>query len=158
MKTIVARNLAFGNESICTHATSGAIADVHACKEPCHRAAVGYRGRRLASCHPHYLVLRREFHLYLNLIDPPQPLFTRVSFEAFMTFVDEHLPRREVLIHCNRGESRAPSLALLYMAKRLSMLPADSYATAAALFRQQFAYNPGAGIALWLTQNWGAIA
>ncbi len=50
------------------------------------------------------------------------------SFEAFLRFVDREIPERPILIHCNQGESRAPSLTLLYMAKRLGLLPSNSYA------------------------------
>ena len=119
MRILINERLSFGNESACTHITDGTIAVVHACKEPCHRSSVGYSTRTIPSNHPNYLVLERGHHLYLNLIDPPQPLFMMPSFEAFLKFVDHEIVDRPVLIHCNQGESRAPSLTLLYMAKRL---------------------------------------
>jgi predicted protein tyrosine phosphatase len=158
MRNFVSDHLAFGDESICTHDTSGAVAVVHACKEPCHRHAVGYSARSLPSSHPNYLVLEADFHLYLNLIDPPGPLFMMPSFTAFMQFVDKHIPERPVIVHCNQGESRAPSLALLYAAKRFGLFPARSYSEAASPFRETFPYNPGRGIARWLSENWAAIA
>lgn len=157
MRILINERLSFGNESACTHITDGTIAVVHACKEPCHRGAVGYTTRSIPSHHPNYLVLERGHHLYLNLIDPPQPLFMMPSFEAFLKFVDREIAERPVLIHCNQGESRAPSLTLLYMAKRLDALPSDSYAGAATVFRQKYAYNPGRGIETWLTTNWSKI-
>jgi len=157
MPILINERLSFGNESACTHITDGTIAVVHACKEPCHRSAVGYSTRTIPSNHPNYLVLERGHHLYLNLIDPPQPLFMMPSFEAFLKFVDREIAERPVLIHCNQGESRAPSLTLLYMAKRLATLPNDSYAVAATAFRQKCAYNPGRGIETWLTTNWSKI-
>ena len=153
-------NLAFGPERICTHDSSGAVAVVHACKEPCHRHAVGYRTRTIPSNHPNYLVKQTDCHLYLNLIDPPQPLFMMPSFAAFMTFVEHHIADRRVLIHCNQGESRAPSLALLYLAKRTDLLPGGSYAEAAETFRASMfpGYRPGRGIQAWLTRHWTEIA
>jgi hypothetical protein len=157
MRILINERLSFGNESACTHITDGTIAVVHACKEPCHRGAVGYSTRTIPSNHPNYLVLERGHHLYLNLIDPPQPLFMMPSFEAFVNFVDREIAERPVLIHCNQGESRAPSLTLLYMAKRLATLPNDSYAVAATAFRQKYPYNPGRGIETWLTTNWSKI-
>jgi hypothetical protein len=157
MRILINEQLSFGNESACTHITDGTIAVVHACKEPCHRSAVGYSTRTIPSNHPNYLVLEHGHHLYLNLIDPPQPLFMMASFEAFVKFVDREIAERPVLIHCNQGESRAPSLTLLYMAKRLATLPNDSYAVAATAFRQKFPYNPGRGIETWLTTNWSKI-
>lgn len=158
MTTVISDRLSFGNESTCTHTDDGTIAVVHACKEPCHRSAVGYSTRTIPSAHPSYLVLERGHHLYLNLIDPPQPLFMMPSFEAFLRFVDREIAERPVLIHCNQGESRAPSLTLLYMAKRLNLLPNDSYDIAAAAFRQKYPYNPGRGIQTWLTTNWSKIS
>jgi predicted protein tyrosine phosphatase len=157
MKHEVTDRLFFGDESSCTHECAGSVAVVHACKEPCHRRAVGYSERSLPSSHSNYLVLERGHHLYLNLIDPPAPLFMMPSFVAFMRFVDAQISARPVLIHCNEGRSRAPSLALLYASKRLSLFPADSYAVAAAGFRQRFPYEPGLGIQKWLTNNWSGI-
>lgn len=157
MQTVISDRLSFGNESDCTHLADGTVAVVHACKEPCHRHAVGYTTRTIQSSHSSYLVFERGHHLYLNLIDPPQPLFMMPSFEAFLRFVDREIAERPVLIHCNQGESRAPSLKLLYMAKRLNLLPNDSYGTAATAFRQKYPYNPGRGIQTWLTTNWSKV-
>jgi len=157
MKTSINERLAFGNESDCIHTADGSIAVVHACKEPCHRSAVGYTTRTIAKDHANYLILERGHHLYLNLIDPPAPLFMMPSFEAFLRFVDREIAERPVLIHCNQGESRAPSLTLLYMAKRLGLLPNDSYASAAEAFRGKYQYNPGRGIQSWLATNWTNI-
>jgi hypothetical protein len=129
-----------------------------ACKYPCHRRSVGNETRSISRDCPHYLVLKRGHQPYLNIIDPPLPLFMMPTFAAFLRFVDREIKERDVLIHCNQGESRAPSLALLYMAKRLSALPNDSYNMAATEFRRRFPYNPGRGIATWLTKNWTNIA
>jgi hypothetical protein len=157
MRTKITERLSYGDEVECNQRDDGAVAVVHACKEPCHRRSVGYSGRSLPSNHPHYLVLESGHHLYLNLIDPDVPLFMMASFEAFLVFVDREIKEREVLIHCNKGESRAPSLTLLYMAKRLNALPNDSYYAAATAFQGRFPYNPGRGISTWLTNNWHKI-
>jgi hypothetical protein len=149
--------LAFGDESLCTGDPSGAVAVVHACKDPCHRGAIGYAGRGLPNTHPNYLVLETQYHLFLNLIDPPQPLFMRPSFDAFFGFVDKNIALREVLIHCNLGESRAPSLALLYASKRAGRFPGESYEAAAQAFATEFPYKPGNGIRQWLAKNWADL-
>lgn len=156
MQFQVTDRLAFGDGLACSHDPSGTIAVVHACKDPCHRAVVGYSGS-LSSSHPNYLVFRSGSHLFLNLIDPPRPLFMRDSFVAFFEFVDEQIRERPVLIHCNEGRSRAPSLALLYAAKRLGLFGGDDYAAARAAFAQTFPYAPGAGIASWLAANWNTV-
>lgn len=153
-------NLAFGPEAVCTRDATGTLAVVHACMEPCHRRAVGYSTRTIPRGHPHYLTKEDGYHLYLNLIDPPQPLFMMPSFNAFLGFVDKHISDRRVIIHCNQGESRAPSLALLYLAKRTDLLPAGSDPEAADAFRASMfpGYNPGRGIQTWLTRHWTEIA
>lgn len=150
--------LAFGNMAACSYDPKILQAMVHACKDPCHRKAVGYTGRALDPNHPNYLSLERENHLYLNLIDPTVPLFKAASFRIFLDFVDRWIRERPVIIHCNHGESRAPSLALLYMAKRLGTLPDTSYQLAAVAFRAMgFPYKPGEGIEKWLKDNWDAL-
>jgi protein-tyrosine phosphatase len=152
-KVVVSYRLSFGGDKTCSVNDDGSLAVVHACRIPCHRRAVGYKND-LADTHPNYLVREKGHHLYLNLIDSPQPLFKLASFEAFLGFVDREIRDRPVHVHCNQGESRAPSLALLYMAKRLKTLPARSYREAAAAFRERFPYNPGEGIETWLIANW----
>ncbi len=128
---------------------------VHACKSPCHQRAVAYRGNLLRS-HPHYLALEQDTDLYLNLIDPPKPLFMAPSFHSFLAFSQVQLKKgRKILIHCNQGESRAPSLALLLLAKLVSQISNESYGAARAEFKTLFnGYNPGRGIQKYLADHW----
>lgn len=148
--------ITFSDISGCSDKNSDEIAIVHACKDPCHRNAVGYNERSLATYHPHYLSLERQGHLYLNLIDPEQPYFKLESFEAFFEFVDAQIMHRPVRIHCNQGQSRAPSLTLLYRAKR-GLLPNTSYDDARAAFEKDNEYKPGKGIETFLRENWNAL-
>lgn len=157
MKIRVANRLSIGDEASCSFADDPSLAIVHACKDPCHRRAVGYKTRTIPSIHPHYLAMERGNHLFLNVIDPETPLFMMPNFTAFMVFMDRHIADREVLIHCNQGESRSRSLAMLYMSKR-GLLPSESYEAAAIAFRAICSFNPSRGITLWLTKNWTMIA
>ncbi|MBI1326029.1 MAG: hypothetical protein GC136_00125 [Alphaproteobacteria bacterium] len=151
----VTDNLCFDDLSGCGNASAD-MAVVHACKDPCHKRAVGYT-KSLEITHKNYLWLEAGRHLYLNMVDPPVPLFKPESFTKFFEFVDRAIKTRPVLIHCNKGESRAPSLTLLYMAMRLGLLPNDSYEAAAAKFRALHPYKPGQGIAMFLSQNWKSL-
>ena len=151
----VSPNLYFGDLNA-GHRAAPDAAMVHACKDPCHKQAVGY-DHKLDSGHPSYLKHERGHHLYLNMIDPPKPLFQRATFEIFFEFVDRHISERRVVIHCNQGMSRAPSLTLLYMAKRLQLLPDTDYASARRVFEQQFPYSPGAGIETYLSAEWASL-
>ena len=146
-------DITFTDIAGCKRAPGEDVAIVHACKEPCHRCAAGYREKSLPSTNPHYLSLERGLDLYLNLIDPPVPLFKPESFKIFFDFVDRQIAVRPVRVHCNKGESRAPSLALLYRAKRGS-LPDENYEAARAVFERDNPYKPGKGIEMFLKENW----
>ena len=133
---------------------------VHACKNPCHSGAVGTR--TLRSDRHEYLSARRgETHLYLNIIDPDAPLFRHEVFQAALAFIDERIPRGPVLVHCNQGVSRAPSIALLWLAKRTKVLDkAATFQDARASFVAGLypAYAPGQGIVTFLTEWWERLA
>jgi hypothetical protein len=109
--------------------------------------------------HPNYLVLRHPYDLYLNIIDPPVPLFKIETFVQFLLFASEHHDRGgSVLIHCNQGESRAPTLALLFLAKHLRVIPNSSFSDAKEVFESLYAgYQPGVGIQQFLTTNWAMV-
>jgi len=154
---IINEDLSYSDQQGCSHDLGSDTAFVHACKEPCHRSAVDYTQRSLPHDHPHYLHIEKGPHLYLNMIDPPVPLFQLRSFELFFDFVDRHLGQRPIHIHCNQGQSRAPSLTLLVMAKRLSAITNESYEAAAAEFVEQFPYAPGKGIATFLAEHWDVL-
>jgi hypothetical protein len=150
-------NLYVGTDSDCFFDGRDDWVVVHACKYPCHQKAVGYHGN-LSPTHPNYLVLERGSHLFLNMIDPDTPLFKPALFDSALSFIDRYLPTRKVLIHCNKGNSRAPSLALLYLAKRARVINSENYATATKDFRTKFpGYQPGRGISIYLTEHWTQI-
>lgn len=143
-----------GTESDCRTGNSAWVV-VHACKSPCHQRAVGYR-RSLPSDHPNYLVLEHERDLYLNIIDPPAPLFKRPLFASFLKFAGRHWDAgSSILIHCNKGESRAPSLAMLFLAKHSHTIPGVSYDSARKEFQKIYPfYHPGGGIQVYLRAHW----
>ena len=119
MKEII-KNLYIGNADDYEQYVKGKdnCSIVHACKEPYYRKALGYSGRSVLSNHPEYLIAVRVNRLILNLIDPPNLNFIpKEIIDKALTFIDENLKRnRKVLVHCNQGESRSPSIGMLYMA------------------------------------------
>jgi hypothetical protein len=131
---------------------------VHACKHPCHQDAVGYTGS-LGSSHPHYLSYREGDDLYLNMIDPDRPMFMPEMFEDFFAF---SIPRWEdgdrLLIHCNQGRSRSPSLSFLLMAAKSEEVPGESFAAARRQFEEMYPpYRPSRGIEIYLQSNWDGL-
>lgn len=103
---LVHERLYVGTDDECmTYKEGWAI--IHACKSPCHQRAVGYR-KSLPNTHPHYLVYKEGNNLYLNMIDPPGPLFMMPTFTEFLKFAKDIWDSgKTLLIHCNKGESRA---------------------------------------------------
>ena len=156
MRKIIDR-LFVGNDSDCFHHKEGWVC-IHACKIKCHQRAVGYTGN-LRKRHPNYLHKKEENNLYLNIIDPPIPLFPNELFEYFFEFIIPHWENgKNILIHCNQGQSRAPSLALLFLAKYLGMISNLSYDSAVQDYKKLDEYfNPGNGIAKHYKRNWDQL-
>ena len=155
----VFNNLYVGTNIDCQQVTAG-FAIIHACKEPCHRQAVGYKGNLKAS-HPSYLMhLHGDRHLYLNMVDMDQelsPQYTHPMMERAMLFIDRHLHDKKVLVHCNWGISRSPSIALLYMARKKAIGNA-TYDMARNDFNTIYAaYTPGRGIAGYMDRYWANL-
>lgn len=147
-----------GKDSDCFWDERDDWAVVHACKHPCHRNALRYR-TNLPSNHPNYLIYRRNSHLVLNLVDMDQLIdrFMRPIINAFYKFMDE-MEDKKILIHCNQGESRAPSLAILYLAKRKGIILSQSFDAARESFKQVYPlYNPGLGFRNYLKYYWDSL-
>ena len=137
---------------------AGDWAIVHA-YPACHRAALGYT-TLLAPEGPEQHMARREHHLLLNMRDAEQPNFYRKEalIDPALAFIDEmRAQKANILIHCEQGLSRSPSLALLYLATRLGALPGASLAAAEEQFRTRYPrYSPGYGIWAHMQQHWEA--
>ena len=141
-----------------TQFAENGIVVIHACKEPYHRRYVGYTTRGCPKDSPDYLYADRGTRLALNMVDARQPeFFAHEMIEKALDFLQEqHMKKkRYTMIHCNEGKSRAPGLALLYMATQ-GLLPPDSYETAKNRFIQNgyVQYEPGEGWNKHLRQNW----
>lgn len=130
---------------------------VHACKEPYHRQALGYRSHGAPKDHPEYLIARRGNRLILNIVDANDPsFFAKEMINQALDFIHESLLKGEkVLIHCNQGESRSPSIALIYLASRTDVLSKDSLEEAEKKFISLYPlYNPKPGLREHIRQNW----
>ncbi|MCD8408535.1 dual specificity protein phosphatase family protein [Tenacibaculum dicentrarchi] len=128
---------------------------VQACKEPCHRNAVGYSGRSVVKTHPEYLIAYRENRLVLNMVDTPTgKYFDKSLFNASIEFIEKNLNlNKKVLIHCNQGMSRSPSIGLLYLAMK-EKINNTSFSIAKEGFLKIYPdYNPS-GVQEFLIDNW----
>ncbi len=130
---------------------------VHACKEPYHRQLLGYRGRGAPKGHPEYFLAERGKRLFLNLVDADDPAYIpKQIIDAGLCFIDKALKSGgRVLVHCNQGESRSPSLGLLYLAVHTDVLPQASLAEAEGAFMRLYpAYSAKGGMRGFLLTHW----
>lgn len=130
------------------------LAIVHACKEPHHRAALGYTGRAAPKDHDEYLFAYRDGCIILNLVDVADPAYVRAELvDAALAFIAAKRGEGQgVLVHCNQGRSRSPTIAMLAMARDL---PAD-FEEAEDLFRKLYPdYQPANGMREFALSNWG---
>lgn len=135
---------------------------ISAAKEPWHREALGYTGRAAPKEDPEYLVAYRPRHVILNLVDPNDAKW--IPREVIDAAVDEIAggldDGLDVLVHCNQGESRAPSIALLFLLT--DSHNADTFHgcengdEVMDVFRQEFYpdYNPSEGFTQFVRDNW----
>ncbi len=130
------------------HPEGTGAAIVHACKTPCHQNALRYEGS-LPSTDPNYLFFEGDLDLFLNIIDPKEPLFKIEVFDKALEFIDKHIKNREVIIHCNQGLSRAPALAMLFLFRD------KSFDEAMNSMRDMFPqFAPNTGIQTFLREHW----
>lgn len=133
---------------------------VHACKEPYHRQFVGYETRSAPQDDPEYLWAVRGNRLALNLIDGENPAFVpKEAIDYALEFTNNKLSLgKNVLIHCNQGLSRGPSIGFLYLAKYTEEL-SERFMSALGAFTLMYpSYNPGQGIYEFVKMRWPEYA
>jgi hypothetical protein len=133
---------------------------IHACKEPYHRDELGYTGRAAAKTHPEYLIARRNGRLILNLVDVDNPAYILPEIvDAALIAIADNIQTAKILLHCNQGQSRSPSIALLYMLKYTDVLPPKDMAAAITTFQAIYPpYAPAQGMAEYIRLNWNRYA
>lgn len=135
---------------------------IHAAKEPWHRDALGYTGRGAPPNDPEYLVAKRPGELMLNLVDMPvlKEQYTNPIFEAAFEAIDRAFAEgKKVLVHCNEGKSRAPTIALLWLGSAaLEDYHDKTFEQAVEKFRELYPeYEPGAGVEAYARARWGYV-
>lgn len=143
LATEVSPGLWVGREGSCEK-FDGAV--VHACKWPCfEKARDGWRDGWIEDGR----------HLYLNMYDPP---YVIDQMWAFRKVLEWCRGRDKLLIHCNLGRSRSPSLMMALMRSR-GLLEGSDYDSAWKSFAELYpAYNPSFGMRFWLLDHWKEIA
>lgn len=154
------QNVFIGSERdyfIIQHQLNWAI--LHCCKNPFHCEFVGYKGS-LSPSHPDYALKRRENEMALNLVDMDRfstdylP-FNKKMFTTAFAFLDEYRTQGyKLLIHCNQGESRAPTLGMLYAARLGAFDYADFDTSVQRLHSLYPQYSPKKNIYMTVRSLW----
>ena len=127
---------------------------VHACKTA-HQKRLNYIGSIKGS--PHYIRFRDGNHLYLNWVDEPSGRYFQVdTFIEAMDFIDEHIGDKDIFIHCDLGQSRSPTLAMVYLAKRTDFLD-DDFDSAYSKFKGCYPGFDPSGIIKFVQIHWNEI-
>ena len=110
--------------------------------------------------HAHYLAFEEGQFLSFNWVDGPARMYDWSGSAAFvraLDFIDVWYPSKEILINCDLGQSRSPTIALLYLAKRLHLIPDSSFATARPEFQALYPVYAPSGIADFVSAHWTEI-
>ncbi|PKP05700.1 MAG: phosphatase [Bacteroidetes bacterium HGW-Bacteroidetes-5] len=128
---------------------------IHACKEPYHRDALGYKGRAASMNHPEYLMAFRDNTLILNLVDAPDPAYISKSIiDEAIKAIHDNINSMKVFVHCNQGFSRSAVIGLLYLHK-VGLISTDNFSEAEQQFIVLYPwYNPGEGMRQFALSNW----
>jgi hypothetical protein len=130
---------------------------VQACRDPYHREALGYKGRGAPKDDPEYLIARRQNRLILNMLDHDDPSYIhKRMMDASLEFMAHWLDRNErVLVHCNQGNSRGPSIGLLYLGAHTDTFAGLEFHEAERRFRDLYPpYSPRSGVRGFLSAHW----
>lgn len=131
---------------------------VHAAKEPYHRQLLGYTGRGAPKDHPEYLFAIRGDRMFCNLIDGESSEYIDDTLiDTMLHYIHHKLySGYSVLVHCNHGISRSPTIALLYLIKYhpgfVTNLDGDGIIT--MMQRLYSLYQPAEGMKEYLHKNY----
>ncbi len=111
--------------------------------------------------HPNYIIYEKDNHLSLNWVDGAAYLYDWSGPKTFMSvldFIDNWIKSRNVLVHCDEGMSRGPTIGLLYLAKRAKIIPNDSYDNAKMEFEKLYNSFHPSGIGDYVNNKWLEIS
>lgn len=110
--------------------------------------------------HQNYICYENNNRLSLNWVDGASYLYDWSGVETFikiLDFIDKWISKKNILVHCDQGQSRSPTLGLLYLAKRAKIISNDSFQAAKIEFMQYCPYYLPGGIGEYVQKNWNEI-
>lgn len=131
---------------------------LHCAKHPYHKNIVGY-SENPNPTDAQYLYAHQNGVLALNMVDAKEEKYFSIPmFQYAVLFIRSEVAKgKSVLINCNKGESRSPSVALIYLAQ-MGVVRNDSYTNAKEDFLKIYPkYNPAFGVASFLMTRWNGL-
>jgi len=127
---------------------------IHACKEPFHRRALGYKGRGAPKDHPEYLIAERDGRLILNLVDADDPAYIpKEIIDKALETIEREISSSKILLHCNQGMSRSAVIGMLFLHSK-GLLPDDFYEAEKKFLEIYPFYAPNNGMRMYALNNW----
>lgn len=151
-------NLYVGTVKCVPIAEEAGFSILGACKDPLHRQHAklsgsdveGYITKSMPKNEPEYYYAEREHALYCNLIDADVPKYIQDNvISRALCFIEAEIRQgRNVLIVCNKAQSRSPSIAFMWLIVNGYFKDIQKYEDAVLRFTKEFypLYNPAAGI------------
>jgi predicted protein tyrosine phosphatase len=119
-----------------------------------HQSIVGWSGKGCNKDSPYYLFKETDDAIYLNMIDGAKPEYVNDHMiNAALKFIKSSLKNGStVFIYCSLGESRSPSLALMYLLEN-QLIDKEN---AIKVFRDDFysKYSPNLGNLGYIEKRW----
>ena len=120
-----------------------------------HQSQVGWSGRGCNKDNLYYLYKEEEDAIYLNMIDGEDPVYVNDEMiDAALSFMKRHLDNDQtIFVYCSLGESRSPSIALMYMLEHGLI---DATDNTLRVFRDKVYgnYQPKRGNAEYIIKRW----
>ncbi|MEP4888948.1 MAG: dual specificity protein phosphatase family protein [Aliiglaciecola sp.] len=119
-----------------------------------HQSVVGWSGRGCNKDNPCYLFKQTDDAIYLNMIDGDNPAYVSDDMiNPALEFIKSALKNQEkVFIYCSLGESRSPSIALMYLLENGLLAPENAVTEFKSLYYNN--YLPKRGNLEYIKNRW----
>lgn len=119
-----------------------------------HRSELNYKEHSAPKGDQYYFVDSGK-NRHLNLIDPDSPqLIPKQVINAGLAFIKHYQEKEQpILVHCNQGQSRGPSMVLMYL-RTIGEMP-NGFLQSEKKFKTIYPkYDPLQGIKSFAQTNW----
>jgi hypothetical protein len=155
----IIKGLYLGSDEDVAEAKRRGYARLCCCKDgiDSHRSMLEYEGRSAPDGKDYYFARKGDV-MALNLIDVEDPdMIPDKVIDAGLKFIKEMQDKgRILLVHCNAGMSRSPSIVLMYL-HAVGEMP-QGFIGAERQFRHMYdKYDPGVGMRSHARERWKSL-